>query len=327
MVKVLFFNIRIVEKETRIGEIFVLKSYECNLNLENMKSNLLISPIAIGICAFILFGFRNSNTHHAYEPFLSGGVANSGLGDRTGGPLSVEGTNCALCHFGAFLNSTATIVVRNSSGAPVTEYIAGNTYTIGFEVSGGSQNLFGFQGVVLDALDMQAGNLMNPDTSTQLVSIGDPAVTYAEHLGRSGDGVANFVFETEWVAPATNTGSVTIYMAGLAVDDDGSSSGDDATDAVSLTLTEAVLNTEELRKDVVDMFYDNTTKALKINALNNVELSSLVVVDIKGAVVFNLEKLPNQLTSIALDLKHNGIYIAKLTAKDGKQRVLKFTAN
>jgi hypothetical protein len=44
-------------------------------------------------------------------------------------------------------------------------------------------------------------------------------------------------------------------------------------------------------------------------------------------VVFNLEKLPNQLTSIALDLKHNGIYIAKLTAKDGKQRVLKFTAN
>jgi len=167
----------------------------------------------------------------------SSGLA-SQLGiDRTGSPLA-GGLNCGSCHSGAFYNSGLVVTVKNASGTPVTTYKAGDAYTIEFTVSSNFGGPYrGFQGVVLDGSNVQAGNLFNPQTNTQVSTIA--STQYAEHS--SPPLSANFfTFIVSWTAPVPSTGDVTVYASGIASNGSNTTTGDDPTGSVSVVLTEEV---------------------------------------------------------------------------------------
>lgn len=160
---------------------------------------------------------------------FSSGPASSNR-DVTGGPFGSN--NCSMCHSGGNFTSSLAAVVTDASGATVTEYIAGQTYTVTFTVNATGASGYGMQMVSLDASNNQAGTLSNTSSNAKVTSLNGRQ--YLEHNRRSSSNT----FTAEWTAPAAGTGSVTIYASGMAVNANGGTSGDDPTTSITATLVE-----------------------------------------------------------------------------------------
>lgn len=174
------------------------------------------------------------------SPPRSNGAAAMGLGDRTGSPIGGAGSSCANCHGGGSFSPSISIDVKDAGLNSVTSYIPGNTYTIEYTVlaGSGSPSGYGMQGVALNPSNGAAGNLFSPTTpNTQITSSG--GVQYLEHQSMSATGS----FQTSWTAPMAGSGAVSIYARGLALNGDGSTSGDDASTSVLFGLTETIPTT------------------------------------------------------------------------------------
>ena len=174
------------------------------------------------------------------SPPRSNGAAAMGLGDRTGSPIGGAGSSCANCHSGGSFSPSISIDVKDAGLNSVTSYIPGNTYTIEYTVlaGSGSPSGYGMQGVALNPSNGAAGNLFSPTTpNTQITSSG--GVQYLEHQSMSATGS----FQTSWTAPMAGSGAVSIYARGLALNGDGSTSGDDASTSVLFGLTETIPTT------------------------------------------------------------------------------------
>lgn len=202
-----------------------------------MKKNIFNVFVILfcGTSAFLLMSIGNSAELKTYVPSppRSAGAAAMGLGDRTGGPLS-GGAGCMGCHGSGTFAPSISLTVLDAGLNQVTGYTPGDTYTIQYNVtSTGSPAGFGMQSVALDASNGAAGTLNAPGTAnTQIVPIA--GVEYLEHNGISPTGI----FEVNWVAPIIGTGNVSFFARGLAVNGSGNNSGDNATAAFSMTLTE-----------------------------------------------------------------------------------------
>lgn len=160
----------------------------------------------------------SSSTKGVFGVFYSAGPAASGI-DRTGGPLS-GGLTCSACHGGGSGTTSISFVLKNSSNAAVTSYIAGATYTAEFQVTS-SFSFKGFQAVALKTGNLQAGSFTTALTTQSTISTLSGR-QYAEHLGVSASGTFNFT----WVAPIAGTGNVTFFACGNGVNGNGGTSGD-----------------------------------------------------------------------------------------------------
>ncbi|NQY66127.1 MAG: hypothetical protein HRT72_00160, partial [Flavobacteriales bacterium] len=178
----------------------------------------------------VLFGF---STALLFQSSSSGPAEDKSI-DRTGGPIS--NADCSGCHTGGSFGSTLSITMKDGQGASVTSYLAGETYTLEAVVSGASGGAYGFQGVVLNANDDQAGDFTGTGSASQLVTLS--GVEYVEHNAPAVSTNNSFTFEATWVAPVLGTGDVTVYATGMIVNDNGGTSGDEATTPGSLTITE-----------------------------------------------------------------------------------------
>jgi hypothetical protein len=162
----------------------------------------------------------------------SNGPINGGVGVRTGAPG--EGL-CTNCHGGGSFSPTISIQMLDGS-TPITTYTPGQSYTLRVAVGGGG-GCYGAQATVLtNSGNTTAGVLSAPNIGTSIRASGGR--TYIEHNTRSTTGI----FTANWVAPATGTGSVTVYAAGIACNGTGNTSGDNGTNG-SLTLSEAIPTT------------------------------------------------------------------------------------
>jgi hypothetical protein len=196
------------------------------------KSHLYL--VAVLLLAFLFFSFnaaKNKSQIEDYQPMFSGGPGTGGLGDRTGSPLS--SATCSQCHSGGSFNAAIGVQVLDGS-TPVTSYTAGNTYTVVYTISGSSP-AFGFQGGVLTSTNAAGGTFSSPSSNAQLVTISGRS--YFEHDGGPS---STGVFQASWTAPLANTGTVSFYGVGLAVNQNGGTSGDQTTAPVVISLTEDV---------------------------------------------------------------------------------------
>ena len=137
---------------------------------------------------------------------------------RTGAPGE---SNCTVgCHSSFPLNSGSGSVAI--SGIPETGYMPGEKYTITISVSQSGQIRWGFEAVILDASNNNAGTITVTDASrTQTSQSGGR--TYIKHtLGGTASGTWTF----DWTAPASDIGEITIYAAGNAANGNGSNQGD-----------------------------------------------------------------------------------------------------
>ncbi len=199
-----------------------------------MKTRLaFILIISIGLISISFSKFISKPKICSYMPTppKSGGAAATGLGDKTGSPLS-SGT-CSQCHSGQQQGST-TVELINSSGSVVNNYLPGQSYIIRTTVVS-PLNSTGSQTVALTANNNNAGTMTNAITpNTQISTVSN--VDYMEHQGTSSSNV----FEVNWISPASGTGPISLYAAGLGVNNAGGSSGDSFAGNDVTTIVESV---------------------------------------------------------------------------------------
>lgn len=146
---------------------------------------------------------------------------------RTGAPGE---NSCGGCHSGSAGDGGVSVL-----GLPAN-YIPGNVYTLAVSLQDPGQSRWGFEATVLKGSDdSMAGNLASVDGTTALQA--QSSKLYISHNAQGGAGgtvdgtyagTANgpVSWSFQWTAPAASTGSVTIYVAAVAADNQGDDSGD-----------------------------------------------------------------------------------------------------
>jgi hypothetical protein len=145
--------------------------------------------------------------------------------DRTGSPFSPA--TCQTCHSAnAFSPSVDIQLLEN--GLPVTDYTPGDTYTLQVVINAAPQaSRFGFQSVALTAdANQQAGTFQNPPSGIAIRN--SQGRQYPEQSFKS----LTDSFTLTWIAPVSGSGAVRFYAAGIAANNNNSSSGDGSANAV-----------------------------------------------------------------------------------------------
>lgn len=184
-----------------------------------MKKSYILSSLALASLGF--FAFQQTTAESSVvekfnqeHRFSSGGQ--SGL---TGAPGEA---NCTQCHTGTVLDGTTENSFALLEGTtPVTAYVPGTTYTAILQHTS-TPSKSGFSSTTLDGTDAMAGNLIGAGIGgTQNFS--SAGRDYVSHTVTSNTSVQ---FAWSWIAPATDVGDVTFYIASNVSNDDGSTAGD-----------------------------------------------------------------------------------------------------
>ena len=269
--------------------------------MKNIKKNILYTLLASATSVFFMS--------------YSDGRASSGS-DSTG-RVSASQT-CQSCHNGgAFGNATTTIAVLNSNGVATTAYSAGQSYTVRITIGSATASPAAGFGAVVVATSTgqpQAGSLTAITSNVKIVSLNNRQ--YAEHPSPS----TSKIFEFRWTAPATGTGIVKVFAAGTAVNLNGGSGGDSATPGASLTLTEAIVATDDtsLPQVSVRVLQNPTSDVLRLQ-LNTVDAGdyTLQLFDLAGkSCLTQTQKLETGENNLQLPLENlsSGIYLLSLQA-------------
>lgn len=182
-----------------------------------MKINVLYTLIAVCLFALVTTG-------------SSGGRATAANAGNTGAPGDA-GATCITCHGNnQAIEVALDISITDDDGNPIEKYVPGTIYNAAVTVDTitGVPGAYGFQIVALNAPLNQDGPGVNtfsdpaPDVRLATISNGRQ---YAEH---NGPNRTDNVFEFRWTAPAEGSGAVTFYSCGNGVNDNGSTSGDNA---------------------------------------------------------------------------------------------------
>ena len=183
-----------------------------------MKNHTIYTLFTLALSAFLF----QSNSQ---------GRANGAGTGNTGAPGDAN-TTCITCHgTSAAIQVDLGIEASDDAGNPVTSaYTPGENYTIKVSLNAtvGSPSAYGFQMVSLNGelnVDADAINdWVNPSDNARIVDLASTNRTYVEHKGPSPTNE----FTVEWKAPETGSGTVTFYACGNGVNQNGSTSGDNA---------------------------------------------------------------------------------------------------
>jgi len=208
-----------------------------------MKKKLLLLPLAAALIYVTLCSYS------------TGAAATGGI-DGTGA------TTAAGCSCHTHATTTTVAIELDSAGIPVTQYVGGGSYTI--KITGTNTGTlttlthFGFQiaavnltgagtSAATDAGTLQSTGLPASCQFTSTATSGLP-INVVEHntqilatTGTGGPGTT-YVESIGWTAPVAGTGSIKLYGAVNAVNDDGTDVGD-AWNNNNVTITEYVVPT------------------------------------------------------------------------------------
>jgi hypothetical protein len=269
-----------------------------------MKVKILLL-LSLGLFVFLLFGSLNS------------GTAYGGIGDTTGSPLSTMTCSGGGCHGGANYGASVSISVLDDSGNVVNSYIPGQSYIVQLSISStsGSPAGYGAQAVVLDSLNNQAGTLDTVLTPNSRISNFDNRF-YLEQYGLN-----NGTLRARWTAPLAGRGRLTIYSAGAAVDGWGNMTDDEASAAVSISLTEAPTSSVlQLQNEQLSVFPNPAA-----NGIFNIQIDgesgiyALEITDIIGKTVLKKEIQVESGISCPIELPQqclSGFYFVSLSSKN-----------
>ena len=180
----------------------------------------LILPIALLSIAG-LFSFRTAH----FEGFQSAPLDSNGPGGgKTGAPGE---QNCTSCHSGSAQNGTSEnqLLVNNDIGFGITQYTPGATYTVNLSMASNPAKK-GFQVTALNAANTMAGMFTaGANTQIKTSTIAGGQRKYATHKSTSNTS-ATPTWNWTWVAPTTNEGDITFYVATNKANNNGNDNGD-----------------------------------------------------------------------------------------------------
>lgn len=143
----------------------------------------------------------------------------TGKTSSTGAPS--EG-NCAVCHAPPNPITASGLTITSVPNFTSNQYLPGATYTINVMVGAVTYSNFGFDCVILNSANMNAGIMQNAGAGVQFLTGLFNRKNATHTVPKSGVNMTMFSFE--WVAPTS--GSVTIYATGVAANLNGNSNGD-----------------------------------------------------------------------------------------------------
>jgi hypothetical protein len=161
--------------------------------------------------------------------------------DRTGSPLSPGA--CGACHSGGNFAPSITAELLDA-GTPVTQYQPNKSYTLRVRLTAGngSPSRYGFQAVALTGTaNSAAGTFGTAPTGFRKTTI--VGRTYVEHSTPRTMSTMDF----PWTSPATLGEEIRFFAAGLAVNNNNNTAGDEgAALAMPLVVTPLVSSSNEL---------------------------------------------------------------------------------
>jgi hypothetical protein len=179
----------------------------------------------------------------------------------------------------------------------------------------GSPAGYGAQAVVLDSLNNQAGTLDTVLTPNSRISNFDNRF-YLEQYGLNSG-----TLRARWTAPPAGRGRLTIYSAGAAVDGWGNMTDDEASAAVSISLTEALTSSVlQLQNEQLSVFPNPAA-----NGIFNIQIDgesgiyALEITDIIGKTVLKKEIQIESGISCPIELPQqclSGFYFVSLSSKN-----------
>lgn len=154
---------------------------------------------------------------------------NNGKAGKTGSPG--EQTCQTTCHTGAPLNDGVGSVTITSSDMTNWEYMPGDTYNIAVKIKRTGMPLFGFatECLTMQSVPNNAGLFLNTIPSqTHILSATVNTVSRRSITHQLGSGLSNdsMVYTFKWIAPSTNVGNATFYVAGNAANNNNLKTGD-----------------------------------------------------------------------------------------------------
>lgn len=168
---------------------------------------LLLLAVALGV------GIIGNNSYvytNSMQPPLA----------RTGAP---QESTCGAsgCH-GVAANTgsgSVTIDIGNT-----TAYAAGQAYDITVTVADATKSRFGFEMTALSSTGTSVGNFVESSSNISIStsSANDRQYIHHQSLPATNSGVFSF----QWVAPDSNVGNITFYVAGMAANGNGNKTGD-----------------------------------------------------------------------------------------------------
>ncbi len=152
----------------------------------------------------------------------SSGVAHQQNKDRTGAPGSDN--TCQQCHAGgSFAPAVDAFLVVEGDIALSNSYMPGATHTLVVSVNAtGSPQGYGVHGTAILDDGSNAGTFNDQDGS-DCIWLDE---VDGRHIFEQNDLCSSGTFEIEWVAPAAGSGPVSVYVASIAANGNGTSAGD-----------------------------------------------------------------------------------------------------
>lgn len=260
---------------------------------------------------------------HLYLTFLLVGITTVSVsllsnasgpgGNRTGSPGSSG--NCASCHggtsnYGGTISSYLTAVGDTTK---ITQYTPGTAYDYYVNV-GGTSSRKGFQSTIINAAGNAAGTVSSCPIGTISYTSGATKTIWG-HNSPSTTGL----WKCTWTAPASGTGTVTIYSCAVVSNSNGSDSKDQVVSTNTSILEKSSggsASIENFENQKLKLFGNPVNTSLQMNKTVRIAL----VWNNAGQVVAKSENCSNlDVSTIA-----SGNYILQVQNFNGKHEVISF---
>lgn len=248
----------------------------------------IIFPLALLTFTTGLFSFHSARLEGFQIAPLD---ANGPGGGKTGAPGE---QNCTSCHSGSAQNGATEnqLLVNNDIGLGITQYTPGATYTVNLSMASNPAKK-GFQVTALNAANTMAGMFTaGANTQIKTTTISGGQRKYATHKSSSNTS-ATQTWNWTWVAPTTNEGNVTFYVATNKANNNNNDNGDVIYLSQHVFTAENGAQVEELKtENTFSAGYSSAKEAIFIEfSTLTIEPTSVNIVDLNGKSVFtkNLE--------------------------------------
>lgn len=263
-----------------------------------MKYTFLFSPFLLVSGAYLWMS-------------ASAGVADVQMQDRTGSPVSSNA--CNMCHQGASFNVTTNLQLIDQNGSVVTQYEPNSLYTVKATINAPNASHFGFQITGLDEGNNGIGEWTPITSGTKKVILNNrPYFEQNSALGTN-------VFESEWLAPGVGSGNVTFYGSALAVNRNGTASGDTYASFDDLVITEATgLSVKEISNNGFELYPVPAKQHITVGADNTI--NHIAIYSLTGQLAAEFE------IAGTLDISplNPGTYLIQVTFEDDTSQIKRF---
>ncbi|MEI6091634.1 MAG: choice-of-anchor V domain-containing protein [bacterium] len=226
--------------------------------------------------------------------------------------------NCTSCHSGTVNSGTATCAIT-SEPSLANGYTAGAVYTISCTISNSpspNHKRFGVDAEVLLGSGANAGTIsITNATMTKIKTnkVGANTRNNVCHTGSMNTGPSTQTFSFQWTAPATGSGTSTVYASLMAANNDGGTSGDKVY-TVNLPIQEASVSVTQSNHTTNLSIFPNPSNGRFQVGVGDAEISANSSVEIfnsEGKMIYK-SSINNTNSEVDLSNKPAGIYFVKV---------------